>query len=102
MLPSHRLKKSNTIENLWVYVLFILKKRPIYGYEIPRLVEEEFNFKPGKITPYRILYQLENQDFVKSKIEGRRKIYKITKKGEEELKKARKFYKNLLASITRA
>lgn len=96
MLPLERLKKSNTIENLWFYILSLLKEREIYGWEIPKIIEEKFGFKPGKITPYRVLYRLEKTGYVKSKIKERRRIYQITEKGKEELEKAKKFYNKIL------
>lgn len=96
MLPIERLQKSNKIENLWIYILSILKKREIYAWEIPPMIEKEFGFKPGKITPYRVLYRLEKTGFVKSQLRKRRRIYQITKKGEEELNKAKDFYQKLL------
>ena len=99
VLPIERLKKFNTKGNLWIYILSLLKKRELYGWQIQSLIEEKFNFKPGKITPYRVFYRLEQQGFVKSKTENRRRIYKITKKGRRELEKARKFYQNLLNEI---
>jgi len=99
MLPFERLKSSNTKENLWIYILSLLENKEIYAWEIPKLVEREFGFKPGKITPYRVLYRLESDGFVKSALQERRRIYKITKKGETELKKAKDFYKNLLTAI---
>ena len=99
MLPFERLQKSNTIENLWIYILLLLKKKSLYGWEIPAAIEREFGFKPGKITPYRVLYRLEGNGFVKSKMEGRRRIYQITEKGKTELNKAKNFYKKLLNKL---
>lgn len=99
MLPIERLQKSNTKENLWLYILSLLKEREIYGWEIPKLIEKEFGFRPGKITPYRVLYRLEKDGFVKSEMKERRRIYKITKKGEGELNLAKNFYKKLLKEL---
>lgn len=99
MLPIERLQKSNTIKNLWVYILSFLKEGEIYGWEIPKIIEKKFNFKPGKITPYRVLYRLEKDGFVKSKIKERRRVYEITKKGEKELDLAKNFYKKLLKEL---
>ena len=99
MLPFERLQKSNTIDNLWLYILYLLKQRGIYGWEIPSLIGKEFNFKPGKITPYRVLYQLQANGFVKSELKERRRVYKITEKGELELEKAKDFYKNILNQL---
>lgn len=99
MLPFERLQKLNTRGNLWIYILSLLKTREIYGWEIRSLVDKKFNFKPGLITPYRVLYRLEKDGFVKSKMEDRRRIYEITKKGKTELEKAKDFYQQLLKKI---
>jgi DNA-binding PadR family transcriptional regulator len=99
MLPLERLRKSNTIENLWIYILSLLKKGGNYAWEIPSLIEKKFGFKPGRITPYRVLYRLEKTGFVKSEVEERKRIYQITKKGENELKKAKNFYRKLLREL---
>ncbi len=95
MLPLERLYLSNTKENLWLYVLSLLKKGPLYGWEIPKIIEERFGFRPGKITPYRVLYRLESDGFVNSKMKERRRVYQITEKGIKELEKAKDFYKKI-------
>ncbi len=94
-----RLQKSNTKENLWLYILSLLKKRKVYGWEIPTLIKKNFNFKPGRITPYRVLYRLEKEGLVKSKMEERRRIYQITKKGKRELELAKIFFKEVLSKL---
>lgn len=100
MLPNERLIKSNTTENLWIYILAILDKKPLYGWEIPRLIEERFGFRPGKITPYRVFYRLEADSFVKSEAKERRRVYEITEKGRKELAACRDFYKETLKKIS--
>jgi DNA-binding PadR family transcriptional regulator len=99
MLPILRLEKSNTTENLWLYILALLDKQPLYGWEIPGIIEKEFGFRPGKITPYRVFYRLEAEGFAKSNTKERRRTYEITAKGREELEKARAFYKKTLNLI---
>jgi DNA-binding PadR family transcriptional regulator len=99
MLPIERLKKSNTKENLWIYILYLLQEKNVYGWEILNLIKKKFNFKPGRITPYRVLYRLQENGFVKSKMKERRRMYEITKKGEEELKRAKGFYKEILKKL---
>lgn len=96
MLPIERLQKSNTIENLWLYILSLLERRKIYAWEIPTIIEEYFGFKPGRITPYRVFYRLEKEGFVKSELKERRRVYEITGKGKKELEKAKSFYKKIL------
>lgn len=99
MLPFERVRKLNTTGNLWVYILSLLKEKELYGWEAQSLINKEFNFKPGLITSYRVLYRLEKQGFVKSEMRERRRVYEITEKGRKELKKAKNFYKNLLAML---
>ncbi len=99
MLPLERLKRSNTKENLWIYILYLLKKEDAYAWEILELIKKKFNFRPGRITPYRVLYRLEKNALVKSKMKERRRVYRITKKGEEELKRAKGFYKEILKKL---
>lgn len=99
MLPIQRLEKSNTKENLWVYILALLDKAPRYGWEIPELIEQNFGFRPGKITPYRVFYRLQADKFVKSRTENRRRVYEITAIGKKELAAARAFYENILSKL---
>ena len=99
MLPLERLQKLNTKENLWIYILSLLKEKESYGWEIRSQIDKKFHFKPGLITPYRVLYRLEKDGFVKSKIKERRRIYQITEKGKKELEKAKNFYRQILTKI---
>lgn len=99
MLPIARLEKSNTTENLWLYILALLDKKPLYGWEIPGLIEKQYGFRPGKITPYRVFYRLEADGFVRSTTGDRRRVYEITAKGKGELEKAVDFYKNALKKL---
>ncbi len=99
MTPIQRLEKSNTKENLWIYILALLDKKPLYGWEIPDLIEQKFGFRPGKITPYRVFYRLQADRFVKSTMDNRRRIYEITEKGKKELDAGKKFYHALIAQI---
>jgi len=96
MLPFEHLKKSNTVDNLWVHILSLAKKGPIYAYKVRKDIHKKFGFLPGMVSSYRVLYRLEIDGFVKSELKERRRIYKITKKGINELKKAKNFYKKIL------
>lgn len=103
MLPFDRLKKSNTIENLWLYILFLVKESSpnnlAYAYELRDKIEKKFGFKPGEITAYRVLYRLEADGFVKSSQIDRKRIYQITERGLNELKQATKFFKELSQTL---
>jgi len=97
--PLDRLKKLNTKDSLWIYILSLLKSKELYGCEIPSLIEQQYKFKPGRITPYRVLYRLEQQKLVVSKFINRKRMYKITDHGNEQLISAKIFYKNLLEKL---
>lgn len=98
-MPLDRLQKLNTKDNLWLYILSLLKRDEIYAWQIQGAIEREFGFKPGRITPYRVLYRLEKAGFVKSAVKERRRIYQITKKGDLELDKAKDFYRKILKDL---
>ncbi|MDD5013305.1 MAG: helix-turn-helix transcriptional regulator [Candidatus Pacebacteria bacterium] len=99
MQPIERLKKLNTKENLWIYILILLKKNSAYAWELPSLIEKEFGFRPGNITPYRVLYRLEAENLVKSNLKDRRRTYQITEKGLKELKEVKSFYENIINKL---
>lgn len=99
MQPIERLKKLNTKENLWIYILILLKKKPLYAWELPSLIEEEFGFRPGNITPYRVLYRLEAESLVKSNLKDRRRTYQVTEKGLKELNEVKDFYKDIINKL---
>lgn len=99
MDPFSRLKKYNTKGNLWIYILILLKEKPYHGWDFPSVIEKRFGFRPGKITPYRVLYALELEELVISKQIERRRMYKITKKGLEELEKVKDFYNNIIRAL---
>jgi len=63
------------------------------------LIEEEFGFRPGNITPYRVLYRLEAESLVKSNLKDRRRTYQITEKGSKELDEVKDFYKDIINKL---
>ncbi len=87
-----RLVELNTKECLWAYILRILKDKPMHAYLIRSEIEKRFGFKPGTMTAYKVLYLLSRAGLVKKSQEGRKRVYKITPKGRQELAEAVKFY----------
>lgn len=88
-MPLKRLVKSTTKENLWLYILTLIKREPMYAYAIRKKVKDEFGFEIGNVTAYLVLYSLEKKGFVAtewSMHDGRqRKYYRINKKGLKAL-----------------
>ncbi len=86
-----RLKDKVQKENLWFFILVLLSSKERYGFELRRLMNEEFGFWSGNVTAYRVLYDLEKSRLVRAELRNRRKYYRITELGRAELKEAREF-----------
>jgi len=87
--PMVRLERSLTRENLWLYILSILSRKRMHGYAINEEIVKRFGWKPGLITPYVVMYKLEEDKLIKSRSHGRRVLYEITPVGKNELKAAK-------------
>ena len=97
--PLDRLKILNTYDCLWPYILRLLEEKPMHAYILREKVKKRFKFLPGAVTSYTTLYSLYVEGLVSKEVQGRVTIYKITKKGRLELKKARDFYKETLRNL---
>ncbi len=70
-----------------MHILRILDK-PHYGYEIMKRISEECAcWKPSPGSVYPMLQKLKANSFITEKTKGKRKIYVLTKEGEERIKK---------------
>jgi len=102
-MPSKRLREKLTTENLWLYILSLLRSRDMYGYELREAIHTRFGFKPGNVTAYRVLYALKRRglvEIVNKESSGReRKYYKITVTGKEEYAKGVTMIRSLLAKL---
>jgi len=102
-MPLKRLKQKTTKENLWLYILTLLKEKPRYAYELKKEIKDRFNFSVGRITSYMVLYKLEKKGYVSAKWESGkkrpRKYYTITAKGGEILKEGKQYLKELLTQF---
>jgi DNA-binding PadR family transcriptional regulator len=94
-----RLKGKVQKENLWFFILLLLSSGDRYGYELRRLINDRFGFWSGKVTAYRVLYDLEKARLVKaerSSSSERRRYYKITEAGRREIDGAIAFLESLV------
>jgi len=92
-----RLKDKVQKENLWFFILVLLSANERYGFELRKLMNEEFGFWSGNVTAYRVLYDLEKSKLVKAETRNRRRYYRITELGRQELVEARMFLRGLVA-----
>ncbi|MBI2675125.1 MAG: PadR family transcriptional regulator [Candidatus Aenigmarchaeota archaeon] len=98
--PFERFSRSLTRDNLWVYILTLLKEQDMYPYEIREKVRQKFGFLPGNVTAYMVLKKLEAGGYVRAvrrvKDHGPEKTYyEITEKGGKEIKNASRLYKEI-------
>ncbi|MBS7248900.1 MAG: PadR family transcriptional regulator [Candidatus Bathyarchaeia archaeon] len=103
-----RLKKKLTNENLWIYILALLRERPMYAYEIHKLLSERFAISIPIVMVYLVLYRMNREGLVvksdKISVNGRpeRTYYKITEKGLRTFGEGLAFIKDMLGAIERS
>ena len=88
--PLLRLKRSLTIDNLWLYILALLSRREMHAYAVLAAMEKRYGWKPGLVTPYVVLYKLEEEGYITGRDKERRRYYRITGKGREALSTGKK------------
>ncbi|MCJ7425028.1 PadR family transcriptional regulator [Candidatus Bathyarchaeota archaeon] len=57
------------------------------GYDLIRHFHQRFHMLVSSGTVYSMLYSLERQGFLEGNFDGRRRVYRLTRQGEEFLKK---------------
>jgi len=104
--PYERLIKKVTVENLWIYILSLLRSGPKYGYEIRDLIRSEYGFEPGRVSAYVVMYKLAKGGYVRQTGGGGRggpgpprKYYEITDKGVELLERGLGFLDGTLGKL---
>ncbi|NJE75399.1 PadR family transcriptional regulator [Thermococcus sp. ES12] len=103
--PMERLKNKITKEVLWLYILRLLKERPMYAYELKERIREAFNFEPATVSSYVVLYKLEKEGYVTAEWQesetGKpsRKYYRLTPEGEKLFKEGIAFLENMLSKL---
>lgn len=91
-------KEFQTLTEQMFYILLILRK-PHHGYEIMQQIDEitHGRIKVGAGTLYTLLARFEEEGFIKKVGEDqRKKIYRITKEGNELFEKERQRLKQML------
>lgn len=100
-----RLVRKATVENLWIYILSLLRSGPKYGYEIRDLIRSAYGFEPGRVSAYVVIYKLAKGGYISPKVGGGRgpgpprKYYEITDKGIELLERGLGFLEETLEKL---
>ncbi len=93
--PVKRLQRLLTFGNIWLFSMSLMKSKKVYAYALPEKIEKKFGFKPSKLMTYFVLYKLEAEKLISSAFEGRRKYYKLTKKGKACLREGKSILKSM-------
>ena len=100
-----RLIGATTTDNLWLYVLSLLKERDYFAYELRGTVEEQYGVRMGSVTAYVLLYKLHYDglvDLSEERREGKRptrKYYRITETGRRSLADAMDYLQLLVQTL---
>lgn len=100
-MALERLVRKTTKENLWLYILSILKGGAMYGYQLRDEIQRRFGFQVGEVTSYVVMYGLKRQGLVrvlraeKRKQGLARKYYSITPDGKALLSKGISYLREL-------
>lgn len=107
-MALRRLEEKLTKENLWLYILDLLKSEELYAYEISSRIKTAFGFEPATITVYVVLYKMEREGLVTSESkrgENRgavRRYYKPTEEGRKALGEGTGLLRKTLAALERS
>jgi PadR family transcriptional regulator PadR len=86
-------------------VLDLLTRRPMYGYELVRAIEQATGqmLKFGEGCIYPVLHRLENDEFLASRreiVSGRsRVVYRLTASGRKKLAGSIAGWKSIVAAV---
>ncbi|MFQ5999528.1 MAG: PadR family transcriptional regulator [Candidatus Bathyarchaeia archaeon] len=89
--------RERTIKNfLDVLVLAELRKgRPMSGYDFITFIHKRFHILMSSGTVYSVLYSLERDGLIKGMQASKKRVYKLTDKGEKTIKALLKAYEKI-------
>jgi len=96
--------RRRTIQNFMdILILTEIKKRSLSGYDVIGLIHQRFGILVSSGTVYSLLYSLERDGLIKGAWNQRKRVYKLTEKGEQNIKlitKANNEIQNFLKNIS--
>ncbi|OPY33104.1 MAG: lineage-specific thermal regulator protein [Methanomassiliicoccales archaeon PtaU1.Bin124] len=83
MFPRHYQYKGNRISPPQFLMLVVLRKGPMYGYEVLKALREEFQdfWEPQTGTVYPALKRLEEQGLISTELQDGKEYYSLTEDG---------------------
>lgn len=98
-----RLKRKALRNFMDILILTEMKKSPLSGYDVIGLAHKKFDILVSSGTVYSLLYSLERDGLIKCVWNGRKRVYKLSEKGEKNIEvitKASEEIQNFLQSIS--
>lgn len=92
--PLQRLQSSLTSGNLWLSIISLASRAPVYAYALPAQIQKKFGFTPSRLMVYLVLYKLEAEGLLSSTDVSKRKYYKSTVSGKKCLQSGKKVLKS--------
>ena len=68
-----------------IIIMTELRNGPLSGYDVISYIHNKFNLLVSSGTVYSLLYSLERNDLVEGVWEERKRVYKLTEKGEKTI-----------------
>lgn len=86
-----------------ILILTEIEKDSLTGYDVIRLIHRRFGVLVSSGTVYSLMYSLERDGLIKGVWDQRKRVYKLTEKGEGDIKavtkanaEIQKFLRNIL------
>jgi len=88
---------ERTIKNFMdILILAELRKGgPMSGYDFITFIHKKFHILMSSGTVYSVLYSLDRDGLIKGMNDSRKRVYKLTDKGEETIKALLKAYEKI-------
>lgn len=96
-----RLKKKLTVENLWLYIICLLRSRggPLRAYDIKVMLRDKFNIDPPAVTVYTVLYRMIRDGLLRRERKGESVLYSLTERGNNAYLEGLVFIEEVLAKL---
>lgn len=106
MLPTKLLREMHerivkSLLDIFVLVKLLERVNPLGGYDIMDLVHQEFDVLVSSGTVYACLYSMERDGLIEGKDTRNKRVYSLTNKGENKIKKISEAKENILNSLTK-
>lgn len=96
-----RLKRKLTIENLWMYVIKVLKdKGELRAYDIKKELASNFRIRPATITVYVVIYKMCEEGLIESVKSVNDTRYRVTEKGIQVFNDGLRFLSEVIDKLS--